>query len=335
MPIAPPNSAPYDSLETVTQLTRTVLGDYIAGIDPAPQGLCNVGGHTVTRVSGPSFSIYFNGAQITVNGQPNTVKQVTNANNLLLVDNAAVAALGVPWVATIPTGDIFADSQAYVVPTINLAWRKLQKKLADKGHPKLEAEADIFNLPVCTNRDPISQQYITWTGFFDGTAFQQAPALPQCFISPLRLWERPSTYPATPNLNMLRPMRPAADGLFSSAKGSWNCFWDWREDAIYFRGAIVPLDLRVRFAAYLPDLVPAVGGFAQTPVPIMRSAEALAYYTAAEFVNPRGGVMGGTWEAKGDMAVDQITNANAKMQQRASYSRIPWGGRRRRSGLQF
>lgn len=337
MPVGPPNSAPYDSLATVTSLVRTILADYIQGLVPNPQGVANVNGVNLTWVSGrgPQFSIYFNGAPIQVNGLAYAVFAVTSPTTLVLT--AAVPggpANNVPWSATIQTGEIFADTQAYVVPTVNLGWRKLQKKLADKGHPRLESEVDILGLPVVTNLDPISQQSISWTGFFDGTALQNLPTLPPDFISPLRFWERPSVPFGTPNFNRLRPMRLAPDALRSCQKGSWNRYWDWREDAVYFPGSIIPMDFRARYSAFLPDLAAVATAFGTTPVPIMRCADPLAYYTAAEFVNPRGGLLGTTFEAKGDVLVDQITNSSAKLQQRSSYSRIAWGGRgRRRAGL--
>jgi len=142
------------------------------------------------------------------------------------------------------------------------------------------------------------------------------------------MWERPSA--SGVNLNLFRPMRPAPDALRARRKGSWNVYWDWRNDAIYIPGSILDMDLRLRYSSYLPDIAPANGGFASTAIPILRCAEALAYYAAAEFVNPRGGVLGTTFEAKGDVAVDAMTNAFAKLQQRASFSRRAWGGRGRR-----
>jgi hypothetical protein len=225
------------------------------------------------------------------------------------------------------TGDIFADSQNYVLPTINLAWRKLQKKLADKGHPRLRNEVDLLSIPVVTNLDPISQQFISWTQFFDGTNFQNSPVLPQDFISPLRLWERQSGMVVD-----FRPMHPAGDGLWSRNKGSWNKYFDWREDAIYIPGAVLLTDMRIAYSAYLADLVVLQGAFGATPVPIMRSADALAYYTASIFVDPRGGEKAAGFDLKGDAAVDQITNSWAKLQQRASYHRKPWGWRGRGRG---
>lgn len=320
MPIGPSNPAPYDTLETVAQLTRTILADYVQNVNAAPQGLCNTNGTAFTWKSGPQLSIYFNGAQIQIAGLPYIIQQVTSATTAILT-TAAPIANGVAWVATIATGDIFADSQAYVLPTINLAWRKLQKKLDYASHPRMQNEVDILSIPVAGSSDPATQQFISWTGFNDGVTQFNAPSLPQDFLSPLRVYERQSVPAGVSNTTPFRPMRPANDGLPSIVKGSYNVLWDWREDAIYFIGAIVNLDLRVRYQAFLPDIVVASGGFGATIIPIMRSAEALAYYTAAEFVNPRGGVMGMTWETKGDMATDALTNRQAKLQQRVNTRR--------------
>jgi hypothetical protein len=320
-------NAPYDSLATVTQLVRTILADFIQNQNPNFTGTVNTNGTAVTLTAGTGFSALMNGLPIIINGIQYTVLQVNTVNTLSLYSSAGVQN-GVTYSSYVGSGDIFADAQNYVLPTVNLAWRKVQKKLADKGHPRLRNEVDILSVPVITNLDPISQQYISWTQFFDGTAFQNAPILPQDFISPLRLWERQSGMTID-----FRPMHPAGDGLWSRNKSSWNRYFDWRDDAIYFPGALLLTDLRIMYAAFLPDLGVLNGSFGTTPVPIMRSADALAYYTAGIFVAPRGGenaVAG--FEAKGDAAVDQIVNSWAKLQQRASFHRRPWGWRGRGRG---
>jgi hypothetical protein len=338
MPLAP--NAPYDSLATITQMVRTLLGDFIQNLQANNVGTLNVnnGGLTVTWVSGNQFNALMNGVQIVINGVPNTIALVTSPTTATLVNGAAVAN-GVPFSVVIPTGDIFADSQNYVVPTINFAWRKLQKKLAERGHPRLENTTILNPLPVIANLDPGVEQYINWQGFFDGLNFKtpatlaNCPVLPQDFIQPMHLEERQSVSgasPANPNLNRFRDMHPAPNGLRSRSKGSWNRYFDWREDAIYFSGSNVQMDVKARYAAYLPDIVPAAS-FAVTPVPIMSCAESLANYAASIFVTPRGSMLGPGFDAAGDQALDQITNQFAKLQQRASYSRRPWGRRFQRS----
>jgi hypothetical protein len=323
-----PNNAPYDTLATVTALTRTVLGDYIANLVANPQGTCNVNAAVVTWLTGPKFSIYFNGAPFVVNGVGYTVLSISSPTSLILTQSAGVQN-AIPWACAIQTGDIFADTQAYVVPTVNLGWRKLQKKLADKGHPRLEREENILAVPAVTDLDPSSQMYLDWGGCFDGTNYQTSPTLPADFIAPL--WGKERINQVGTNLTKFHHMNMAQDGIVPRQKGFRNYWWDWRNDAFHFSGTLQPQDFRLRFNSYLPDFSAVASAFATTLVPIMRCAESLAYYTASIFVEPRGGVTAATFEAKGDMGVDQITNVWAKLQQSVSYSRIPWGGGRSRS----
>ena len=321
-------------------MVRVLLGDFIQNIQPNNLGTLNVnpGGLTVTWVTGNQFTALMNNAPLTINGVPNVIAMVTSPTTANLVNQAAVGN-GIAFQIVIPTGDIFADSQAYVVPTVNLAWRKLQKKLADKGHPRLENTVIIPNLPVIANLDPGVEQYLNWQGFFDGLLFNTpallvgCPVLPQDFISPLHIDERQSLAGATPqnpNLNTFREMHPTPNGLRSRAKGSWNRYFDWREDALYFRGSTLEMDLKLRYAAFLADIAVS-GTFATTPVPIMTCAESLANYSASIFVTPRGGQMlAAAFDAAGDLATNQITNASVKLDQRKSVSRRAWGSQHRR-----
>ncbi len=344
------NAAPYDSLATVTQLVRVALGDFVQGIQPNNVGTVSTDatGLVVTWVSGNQFTALFNGVQIIINGLPYLVAMVTSPTTLNLVQQAPANQVGSTYSLVIPTGDLFADSQAYVLPTINLAWKKLQKKLADKGHPRLEAEILITGLPIVGTLDPARECWINWTNFFDGANLWSpdtpppngpCPTLPPDFWAPLQLKERQNLtgegQNGVTNYNRLRPMHPAPNSLRGLQKGTWNRYWDWREDALYFPGCILVMDLWSRYNAFLPDIAATAGGFAATPIPIMRCADALAQYAAGIFVTPRGSMLGPAFEAAGDAAVDQITNTFAKLQQRASYSRKPWGmrGRRRRIGF--
>lgn len=342
MPLAP--QAPYDSLAVVTQMVRSLVGDFIQNIQPNNSGTVNTDatGYVVSWVSGNQFNANFNGVQILVNGLPNTVVMVTSPTSLTVLNQVAPNLAGVAYSLVIPTGDFFADAQAYVLPVINTAWRKLQTGLAQKGHPRLENTTILTGLPAMANLDPGAEQYMNWSNFYDGaTSWNPAtlagcPVLPPDFISPIYIEERQSvagSTPANPNLTRFRSMRPAADGLRGNrAKGSYNYYFDWREDGLYLPGSILSMDLKTRYAAFLPDIAVAAAGFSLTPVPIMRCTEALANYAAAIFVTPRGGaLLAPGFDAEGDQALAQITSAQSKLQQRASYSRIGWGHRRRAS----
>ena len=328
MPLTP--SAPYDTLATVTAQVRTILGDYVQGISPNLAGKVNTNGLVVTWASGNKFTFLMNGQPIQINGVPYTVAQVTSATTLNLVATAGVQN-GVAYSAVLPTGDIFSDSQAYVLPTVNLAWRKLQQKLDQSSHPRTRNETVLYSLPVVGSLDPAVQQWINWTNFYDGANLWSpanpppstgyCPVLPQDFMSPLEMWERQSVGVGVVNPLGFKPMNPTVGRLPSRVKGSWNGIWDWREDAIYFNGAILPLDARLSYRSFLPDIVVS-GSFATTAVPIMRSSDALAYYSAGIFVDPRGALQpSADFFAKGDMATDIMLNRQGKLLQYANVRR--------------
>ena len=319
MPFLP--QSPYDTLATVTSQVRTVLADYIQGLVPNPQGKVNTNGTSITWVSGNQFTIYFNGAPILINNINYVIGAVTSPTTATLLTTAGVQT-AVAYTATIQTGEIFADNQAYVLPTINLAWRKLQKKLDYASHPRMRNEVTIFRLPVAGSTDPATYSYINWTGFNDGVNQSATPFLPPDFLAPMRIFERVSVAINATNTANFSEMSPVADGLPSTAKGTYNRVWDWREDAIYFVGATQITDLRILYQAFLPDIAMAGGSFSSTIVPLMRSTDSLAYYAAAIFVSARGGAMlAADWEMKGDEATDALTNRQAKVLQRGSYRR--------------
>lgn len=330
MPLAP--SAPYDSLATVTSQVRTLLGDYIQGINPNVSGTVNTNGLVVSWVSGNKFTYVLNNTPIVINGVTYLVAPngVTSATTLNLVASAGVQA-GVNYSAVLPTGDIFSDAQAYVLPTVNLAWRKMQEKLEHSSHPRTRNETVLLSLPVAGSSDPATQQWINWTNFFDGVnlfspaappASGPCPVLPQDFMSPLELWERQSVGVNVVNPLGFKPMALTIGRLPARVKGSWNGIFDWREDAIYLPGAILPLDVRVSYRAFLPDIAVAAGGFSVTPVPIMRCSDALACYSAGIFVTPRGASeVAAEFMAAGDTAVDVMTNRQGKMLQFANVRR--------------
>lgn len=239
--------------------------------------------------------------------------------------------------ASTMSGDIFADSQVYALPTLNLAWRKLQRKLALAGHARLEPTVTIQDIPpvnVAVATDPATEVYITWTGFFDGVQLLQTPTLPADLIFPIKIGERQDGTVAD-----FYDMHPATDGLPSIPPGAWFRWWDWRGlpggggEGLYFKGSVLSIDLRMRYAAFMPDIVMAQGGLSQTLVPFMRCAEALAYYIAAIFVSPREGGIGkaAEYEQEGDKALSEILALPSKqILQRANFRRQPFGGRHSR-----
>ena len=231
-------------------------------------------------------------------------------------------------------GDIFADTQSYVYPTLNLGWRTLQRKAALNGHARLEAKTVITGLPVvnaAVQSDPATEVYLSWLGFYDGVnLITGGVVLPQDLMFPIKIAER-----QTATTFNFAPMHPATDGLPSIPPGFWLKYWEYRAvpnnggEALYLKGSVVSLDLEMRYAAWLAD-IPASP---TAPIPFMRCAEALAYYTAAAYVAPREGGPGKAmeFEASGDKKLAELLALPAKqVLQRANFRRIPAiRGRRR------
>lgn len=238
-------------------------------------------------------------------------------------------------------GDFFADTQPYTLPTLNLAWRLLQEKMALAGNARLQPTIIITGLPPvnsAVSADPATFVYLSWLGFFNGVNLLDTPLLPPDLIFPIRLRERQSG-----TTQQFGDMHPATDGLPSVPPGSWLRIWEWMGipggagEAIYMKGSTLPIDLEVRYAAYLPDIVAdQVGGLAATPIPVMRCAQALAYFTASIYVSPReGGAAKSTeYEEKGDKCLTKLLALPTKeILSRVTFRRRPGigGGRNRYS----
>jgi len=217
------------------------------------------------------------------------------------------------------SGNLLSDSQPYTFVLLNAAFRHLQEDLANAGNPAFINEAVILNLPVVALTDPSVQVWMSCQYFFDGSSYYNdplAPLLPFDCILPLRLWERQSN-----TQQVFSEMQPVNDGLPDNVKTNYLGLWDWRQNAIYMPGALIQKDLRVRYASYLPDI--ASDGTAL--VPIIRCADALANYVAAEFCMSRGApdaaAQAGSFLTMGQQSMKRMTNRDARREQRGNHRR--------------
>ncbi|SRR5258708_4681574 len=233
--------------------------------------------------------------------------------------NDAIATIG---------GDIYTDLQPFSQVIANGAWRELQEYIANLGFTRFKQEIILYNLPVVTNRDPATQTYLNWAGYYDGTGYNvppKAPTLPQDMILPLKLAERSSN-----TQNTFTPMHQALDGLPDTQKLPANIFWEWRNDAIYMPGASIVTDIRLRYASYLPDFITTgTLNWTQQPVPIMRCLESFACYIAAAIAGPRADLDAQSFIQKAEKAADKIFNREVQQKSRTTATRRPYGRRYR------
>lgn len=222
-------------------------------------------------------------------------------------------------------GNLLSDAQPGTLPTLNLAWRKLQDRLRNNAIERFPAEVIIPSIPTINpsvQSDPAIQVFISSSGYFDGAGFYTTITLPPNFLIPIKLWERPSGQSAEFN-----EMWPASSGIPSSTKSSMYRVWEWRDDALFFPGALLVNDLRIRFKQFMQDFSDTTG-----TIPLIRCAVALAYLVVEIFAEGRGSTITPVFQAEKEDAIKQIINTTTQKKQRENFRRRPYSRRDRGRG---
>lgn len=210
-------------------------------------------------------------------------------------------------------GNLLSDNQPYVLPILNSGYRHLQRKLVLRGYQTLKRRTVLYSVLPIAELDPGVQVSISYTGYFDGVGNHPNPALPADLLMPMKLKERQSGSELPYN-----PMFIARDGLPSRNQGIWLCDWIWQNDQIVMCGATQQNDIELQYAAFLPDLV-----LLPTPsqVLIVRSENALGYYSLAKWAESRGSALAGSLFARGDECLKDIMAAEGLYKQRGNIRR--------------
>ena len=229
------------------------------------------------------------------------------------------------------SGNLRANTQPYAEQTYNNAWRVFQRDLAEYGEPAATEEFLAQSLPVVANTDPYTQVYLGQANYFDGQNYWVPPnvtLLPSDCIMPLHIQERLGG-----TTNQFSPMAPCDNGLPGGRKTTIMGYWEWRSagpgngNAIFMPGATVTRDLWVRYASFFGDAV-TVGSVAwyQQNIPMVRVADILANYIAAEFAFSRGSdqakAVAGSFWADGKAGMRAYVNSTTnKIRQRINHRR--------------
>ena len=206
------------------------------------------------------------GAPLIYTGGPvfsyDSVNDILNSTRVRIMDD-------LPTLQAI-SGALLDRSQPWCQQAVNLTWRRLQECLTDRGYVRLESEA-IVQLPGMESLDTASVVVLSWSS---------NPALPGDLITPLKLWERPT---ATGGSFLFGEMDKCPNGLPSTKKTQWNVNWSWESDTIRLPGATIATDIRIRYAAFLPDFVDnGTTPWFTLPVQINRCMDAFSLFLCAE-----------------------------------------------------
>lgn len=233
-------------------------------------------------------------------------------------------------------GDVLKNSASFTQVAANGGWRRFQEFLANLGYSRLNGEVILIGCPVVAATDPAIQTSVDWNHYFDGSSYYDTPILPPDFISPIKMWEKPTgqncQWPLHPNVeNMM-------DGLPGLTKTNCNRFWQWRQDKIWMPGSLSVMDLRITYAAFLSDFVTTFAGtpdevlWYNQPVPIMRCLSPLASYIVYDIAFSRGDAGAAVVKGEAEAETKLIFNRDVRAKQRVNVRRQAFSGRGRGNG---
>lgn len=233
-------------------------------------------------------------------------------------------------------GRVLVDSAPFMLPFLNEAIADYQRFLDNAGIATNIKE--VFYMQTTNTQippingptgpgspDPAMRQHLSYTGFFDGFTNYAQPALPSDLLVPKKMWQR--TAGAGLTFAEFLPTEDD-DGLQSYFQGIDLGNWEWRDDGIWWNGAIQPKEVRLRYigqaAFYGEALSPA--DFPTTPLPFRDCLEALALLVAEKFCSARlpAGATDGLI-TKFMTVMQMVINRHTLALQTRRYSRAPYG----------
>ena len=207
---------------------------------------------------------------------------------------------------TVPAGFI------NLIPSMNLAYRKIQANLANIGSPTFITDEKLFVVPAVLVIDPSIQVIIN-----EATA--PPNNLPSDLLVPSKLWERQNG-----SVDNFQPMTDLTDkgGLPSQAQGSSLMMWEWREDGLCFIGATQDRQVRMRYVKQLPALSDEA-----SQLLIRNCRSSFVYFTSAIELASRGSPLAEKWDAAGNDALEVVMNRETRKSQGQPTRRRPFSSR--------
>lgn len=256
-----------------------------------------------------------------------TLEEIMNLVRGLVNDSQAGAT------DTPGEGQVFTDNPSispFTQPFLNGSIREVYRELRNIGAPTLIKDNVIVSglTPVngangLGNPDPAVQVFLGYAGYFDGTNMNNALMLPSDLLFPEKVWER-----QTNSNNSFTPMCKAQFGLPSRPQQTVLNDWEWRGDAIWFVGSTNTEDVRLRYYCSLPQFFSSTMDFSSTYVPVLDSADAIAYKTAVKYARMLGspGLPDLIAESKEQMF--QLKNQYTRRTQAQDFQRQGYGNNR-------
>lgn len=232
----------------------------------------------------------FNGTQ-TVFSTPTTTTFTYN-------QTGANASSGNGVVSLLVQGDVWSD--VVLVPIVNKAYRKVQRRLEEAGSKTTTGETILAMAVGITSLNDSS-----------------SPQLPSDFLAPRELMERITG--SGSNFSQMSPV----DRLPSISQTGFNRVFTWYDESIAFLGATNALDVRLRYIKGLPAISDASSAIA-----IRGGVDAVATQTAFLAATSRGSPSSSVFAAEFERDMKELLNLQAHARSYLPARRRPYNFRR-------
>jgi hypothetical protein len=261
------------------------------------------------------------------NGSGGSYPSLEEISNLIrsLINDTQSGLQGIPG-----EGQIWTDDNAvspFVQPFLNSAIRQTYRELRNIGSATLLRDNVIISglTPVngpngFAQPDPAVQVYLSYSGYFDGSTINNALQLPGDLLFPEEVFER-----QTGTNNTFTKMNQSESGMSSRPQQPTLATWEWRGDAIWFVGSTQMRDVRLRYFCSLPQFFSPTLDFSSTFVPVLDSADAIAYKAAVLYARMLGTPALPDLVAEAKEQMFQLKNEFVRRTQSRDYRRKPYG----------
>lgn len=224
-------------------------------------------------------------------------------------NEAGTASTGT--VSNIGQGALWTD--AVLLPYMNAGYRKVQRALENVGQPgPIRDDVLLVVAAIPGNPDPSLEVSIT-----DSTA--PPNQLPVDLLVPLKLWERPN---GTSQEFMEMTDMTNKGGLPSRFQEQTLNVWEWRSDGLFFLGATVDTQIRLKYRGFYADMVDG-----SSAILIRNSQDAIAFAAVGYAAHARGSPKAAEWAPLADDAIEDLISRATRQNQRSGTRRRPFSSR--------
>ena len=178
------------------------------------------------------------------------------------------------------SGEIATDDAPFMKPFLNSAIRDLYSDLRIVGDMRVVKDNFIIGgIPPIPASNPAIQVALTYQGYYNGTSWDSHYLLPPDLMWINKVWQWPSNTAA-----VFYPMCIAPAGLSGVYQGHGMGQYEMRgNNELWFNGAMLETDIRLRYTAVFPDLIGDEIDFDTTYVPIQDCTNAVAFKMVAYY----------------------------------------------------